>query len=492
VIGFNKPLSGRRPFQASAAAAWLIAISACSAPDRTTARQLGASLSIGFGENPEAGIQQSVRNIALEGLVRIDRDGRPRPWLAEQWAVSPDGLTWRLALRPGATFHDNQAATASIVREIVAKDLPEYVGPVFDDVRQIQASGPYELEFSLKRRSSFLLEGLDLLIQQPGVLPIGTGPFSVTTRTPNEVEMRANQSYYGGRPLIEHVVFKSYDSVRSAWADRLRGQVDMLYEVGPDALDSLRASTQTRIYPFQRSYAFLVILNTRNPKLRNRVLRRALNAAVDRPALVVEALSGHGTPADGPVWPYHWAYSQDLPRFHLEPRFVGSGDHAVQLTCLVTKDQSHERMGLVLQRQLRAIGVELTFEQASPDQILARSQAGDFEAVLADVRMGPSLLRQYQLWDTSAPFNWGRFSSASVDQALDDIRGAPDDAAYKAGVADFQRAIVDDPPAIFLAWAERLRAVSTRFEVHEEPGRDILSTLRLWRPAAGSQLSSRN
>ena len=49
---------------------------------------------------------------------------------------------------------------------------------------------------------------------------------------------------------------------------------------------------------------------------------------------------------------------------------------------------------------------------------------------------------------------------------------------YRAGVAAFQRAIVDDPPAIFLAWSERARAVSTRFDVPVEPGRDILSTLR--------------
>jgi ABC-type transport system substrate-binding protein len=92
------------------------------------------------------------------------------------------------------------------------------------------------------------------------------------------------------------------------------------------------------------------------------------------------------------------------------------------------------------------------------------------------------MVRPYWFWHTDGPYNWGKFSSVPVDTALDSIRHAPDDAAYKAGVAAFQRAIVDDPPAIFLAWSERARAVSTRFEVPVEPGRDILSTLRLWRP----------
>ena len=38
---------------------------------------------------------------------------------------------------------------------------------------------------------------------------------------------------------------------------------------------------------------------------------------------------------------------------------------------------------------------------------------------------------------------------------------------------------MDDPPAIFLAWSERARAVSNRFVVPPpEAGRDVLSTLR--------------
>jgi hypothetical protein len=80
-----------------------------------------------------------------------------------------------------------------------------------------------------------------------------------------------------------------------------------------------------------------------------------------------------------------------------------------------------------------------------------------------------------------------------VDAALDAIRHAPNDDAYKAGVAAFQKAIVDDPPAIFLAWGERARAVSTRFELPPvEPGVDILPTLRLWRPATDKRLVSPN
>jgi len=98
--------------------------------------------------------------------------------------------------------------------------------------------------------------------------------------------------------------------------------------------------------------------------------------------------------------------------------------------------------------------------------------------------LGPSFFRQYSFWHSGSPYNWGHYSNPKVDAALDAIKTAQTEDEYKAGAAAFQNSIIEDPPAIFLAWSERARAVSTRFDVHSEPGRDILSTLRLWRPVA--------
>jgi ABC-type transport system substrate-binding protein len=113
-------------------------------------------------------------------------------------------------------------------------------------------------------------------------------------------------------------------------------------------------------------------------------------------------------------------------------------------------------------------------------------QNGDFDIVLMDVIQGPGLLRPLWFWGSNEPFNWGGYSNRDVDAAFKAIRLAANDDEYKAGVAALQRAIADDPPAIFLAWRERARAVSTRFDVPAEPGRDILRTLRLWKPSGGA------
>jgi len=79
-----------------------------------------------------------------------------------------------------------------------------------------------------------------------------------------------------------------------------------------------------------------------------------------------------------------------------------------------------------------------------------------------------------------------------IDRALDRIRNATSDDVYRDAVRNFERVASDDPPAVYLAWGERARAVSKRFAVPAgDPGRDVLATLRLWKPASSTEQHAR-
>jgi peptide/nickel transport system substrate-binding protein len=445
---------------------------------------LTSALTIGFGlasgQDQEAGLQGLARSIALEPLVNFEQDGRTRGRLAESLTTSADGLTLRVGLRSGARFHDGQPVTATLVRDILQKELPAHLGPVHDDISAIDVTGDNQIEFRLKRRSTLLAEGLDILVRQKAGSAIGTGPFVVGRSTESEVEMTANETYYLGRPLISKLIFKPYASIRSAWADMLRGQVDMLYDVGQDALNSLQQSSNARIFTYERPYAYVVVLNVQKPHLKDRELRIALNSAINREALTKIAFDGHGAPAGGAVWPKNWAYDSDLPIFKYDPKELVSSTERRKFVCIFA-DSSFERLVLAMKRQLQSVGVDLEPRFMPLDQALEEVRAGNFDGFLADLGYGPNLLRPYFFWHSSGPLNWGHYNNARADTALDRIRHAQSDDEYKAGVSEFQRAVLEDPPAIFLVWGERARAVSTRFQVPEEPDRDILSTLRLWR-----------
>jgi len=480
----------------TSAIAVLIALAGCGGSHGGAKRREPVTLRIGFGlaagASADFGIAQAVRNMAVEQLMSIPRDGRTGPRLAAGWSASADGLTLRVHLRPAITFDDGRPVNAAAVCAVLQADLPDALGPAFEDIAAIRAISALDVEFTLRQRSTFLLEALgSVSIADPTSKESGTGPFSVQARSHGEVEMRANARYYGGMPLIDRVILKPYASVRSAWADMLRGQVDMLYEVGVDALDSLESSNDVNIFTFQRTYAYLLLLNVRKPALRDPAFRRRLNAAIDRRALIDDVLRGHGTPAEGPISPRHWAYTADLPPFTFQPAAAVPDRSPHRLTVLFA-EPSLERLAIAIQRQLQAAGVEITLAPVTADEFDSRLRAGNFDAVLSDYLLGPNLVRPYKYWYSNGPLNFGHYRSKAVDDALDGIRRAADDNGYKAGVAAFWRAIVNDPPAVFLAWPERARAVSTRFSVPVDADRDIFpSTLHLWKPAAETQQSAR-
>jgi hypothetical protein len=130
----------------------------------------------------------------------------------------------------------------------------------------------------------------------------------------------------------------------------------------------------------------------------------------------------------------------------------------------------------------------MQIEQAAQEQIMQAGRSNNFDAILIDAISGPSVFRTYRFLYSKVALKIKPRSSTSIDSALDRIHHAASDDEYRAGVTALQEAIVKDPPALFLAWGERARAVSRKFDVvTEEKGRDIFHDLRLWRPAGAQQ-----
>jgi peptide/nickel transport system substrate-binding protein len=484
-----------------ACANWLFvlatAMSAGCGSSPRTAAIAPVALRIGVGnmapDNPLGGIKVVAANQSFEGLVRIGPDGRPRPWLAKSWRVSDDRRSMVIELRPEARFHDGSPVTASIVVASLRAALPAFLGPVFEDIDNIAASiDSHQIVITFKRPSPFLLESLEATIKKPGAPSIGTGPFALTGPTSSN-EMRANADYYLGKPTIDRIVVTSYPSVRSAWAEMLRNNIDMLYEVGADAASSMQEATNVSTFSFVRSYQYVIILNVRAPKFSSPNVRRALNAAINREEVVRDGFDGHATAADGLVWPQNWAFSPTAAKVGFDPQAAAAqlkSAPKISFTCLVPTD--YERVALVVQRQLAAVGVTMNVDATTPDRAFQALGNPSFDAVLVDIVDGPSLLRPYEYWHTGGSMNLESISRANFDAALDRIRHAASDDEYRIGVADFQNVTTEDPPAIYLAWGERSRAISKRFDVPVEPGRDVLSTLRLWKPVANERHASRN
>jgi ABC-type transport system substrate-binding protein len=410
-----------------------------------------------------------------------------------------------LTLRKDVFFHDGthlipELAVPAFKQSMVVPQAPSS----FSSVRSVTASGD-GIDVTLSEPNSFFLPDLAYTgVKLPGKSQIATGPFKVTHSDKQQVALQAFDQYYKGHPTIAAIHVTNYPTLRNAWAALMRDETDMLYEVGRDAQDFVQAESRVKTYTFGRPYYSVLVFNVRHPILKRTDVRRALNEAVDRTALIRDAMNGRGRPADGPLVPEHWAYSTssrpfefnpiaarlmfDQARLRVQPSTGGRMPSRFSFTCLVWNDPRFERLAVLIQKQLADVGVEMRLVSLPLDQLGERVGKGDFDAFLIEFA-GRSLRWVYDWWHSHEA---GRIDSGyrSADAVLDRIKAAVTDDEVRQGVAELFKILHEDPPGAFLSWHMTSRAVSTKFDVAFEADRDVFGNVWRWRPA-GTQQAAR-
>jgi peptide/nickel transport system substrate-binding protein len=489
---------------------------ACDKADSVPKPRIPESLVIGYpegiGTGEGGGAAQLAEVLAIEPLTRIGADGRAVPHLATGWEWSDENRAMTLTLRPNVFLHDGRLLTASlaaeILRSVMAQAIIEGKQTSFDEVTGITTRGDLDIVLTMKRPSSFLPEDLSLPFgifpkREKGAAPkpaIGTGPYQIVSRSDTEIVLKRFERYYRGPALIPQVVIQSFESLRTAWADFLRGGLGMVTDLPPDTVELVK-SDDIEILSFRRPYQYLLAFNARIPALSNPQVRRALNIAIDRDVFVKNVLHEHGAAASGPIWPGHWAYNAALQPYKADPaeavrllesagfRLQASHDPArpparLRFSCIVPEGFiTYERVVLELQRQLFAIGVDLEVDALPVRSYGQLMNAGKFEAAFIDLISAPSLNRPYMFWrsarEKSGQLNVFGYENPEAERLFQTIREARDDEDVRQATHQLQRVFMQDPPALFIAWNQRSRAVRRELGVAADSGEDPL--LSLWR-----------
>ena len=325
--------------------------------------------------------------------------------LATDYFLSEDGLTWTFTLRDNAYFTDGEKVTAEDVVFTLqkAKEAKSSVDLTF--VESVSAADDSTVIIRLSRPTSILLNTLASVGIVPehaydenyGRNPIGSGPYKFVEWTSQEqILFTANEDYYGKKPSIKSVtvVFMSEDAALAAVQ---AGKVDVAYssatlgntEVSGYHVEALTAADN-------RGFTLPVEPDTGkttesgapigNNVTCNLEIRRAIAYAIDRQQIADTVLNGFGRPAysenDGMPW--------NNPDVKIETDIEYSkklladagwkdadGDGIVEknglkaeFRCLYPAgDSVRQAVGMAAAQQLEAIGIKVTVEGKSWDEI---------------------------------------------------------------------------------------------------------------------------
>ncbi|MEV0611685.1 ABC transporter substrate-binding protein [Nonomuraea sp. NPDC050404] len=245
------------------------------------------------------------------------------PRLAATWKADEDVKTWRFTLAKGATFHDGTPVTAEDVVWSLRRlrDTPGGASRLPGiKTSGIEADGDTVVLTSdypnadlplLVRLSTFVLKkDTEDVSNAPG-----SGPFKLGWYRDGNARLVRNDAWHGGRPYLDAIEVKIFESPQAMANALLGGQIDVASNAGAVAARTAAARPGVQVLRRPNDMSMPIVMRTAegSPFADPRV-REALRLAVDREAMVKQVLSGYGRVANDVLGTGDAAYAKDLPQ----------------------------------------------------------------------------------------------------------------------------------------------------------------------------------
>ncbi len=350
------------------------------------------------------------------------------PGLAESWEVSDDGLEYTFKLRPGVKFQSTDFFTPT--REMNADDV------LFSFERQFDADSPWHqyvpgaaweyfngmgmpdliksiekvddmtVKFTLnKPEAPFLANlGMDFAsvmskeyadqlaandkMSQLNQQPLGTGPFEfVNYQQDAVIRYRANEDYWKGKEAIDDLVFAITTDAAVRLQKLQAGECHIFPYPNAADVESLKSNQDLTVMQQEGLNVAYLAYNTSQAPFDKTEVRKALNMAINKQAIVDAVFQGAATPAKNPIPPTMWSYNESIQDDPYDPEAAkkmledaGVKDLKMKVWAMPVARPymlNARRAAELIQSDLAAIGVDAEVVSYEWAEYLSRSKEKD-------------------------------------------------------------------------------------------------------------------
>lgn len=268
-----------------------------------------------------AGTKEILFNI-FEGLVKSDKNGDLMKALASDYTISGDGLVYTFTLRDGVRFHNGNAVTAEDVKYSLERASGLLDGtPLISSlsvITNVEILDEKTVQVTVGGANTELIYSFTAAIIPAGSgedesgTPIGTGPFSFVSYTPQVgIVVKKNADYWQqGLPYLDEVTFKIVTSADTALLELQGGSIDIYPYLTDSQATELAGSFQILSAPSAVVQA--LFLNNADPLLSDVRIRQAICYALDKDLVNEFVAGGRATLISGAMLPTLTTYYTDL------------------------------------------------------------------------------------------------------------------------------------------------------------------------------------
>jgi len=460
----------------------------------------GGELSFALATSPDtldphrSGLAVSVRVIRTihDSLVVQLPDHTIKPWLATEWEISEDGLSYTFKLREDVKFHDGTPFNAEAVKYNFDRILDpatkaSNAAALLQPYRSSEVLDEYTVKLNLATPSRAFLGNLSQALlgivspaaaqkygDQLGQHPVGTGPFKFVKWEENAgIQVERNPGYKWapelvtnqGAPYLDGIDFRIVPEEATRIGSVQSKQVLAAETVPPQHILTLEKDPNFQLLQTNTvGLPYTLFFNKDREPWNELKARQAVQLAVDVDTIVKTLYLGTYERAWSPLTPGTFGYDASLEQ-SIKPDIPKANQLLDELGWvrgedgIRTKDgkkltlryvdgtpnrEKRNDIAVMIQQQLKQIGIAVEVEITKDIRTVVYTN-GDYDLYgNSQVNSDPNALYSfYHSYDPKGQASLSRLNDPDVDQWLEQGRVEKDDSKRAELYKQVQHYIID-------------------------------------------------
>ena len=365
------------------------------------------SLSGGFDPMTTSGAVTVAANWhTLEGVTELDPVTREvHAALGADLPEQVDETTWQVTLRDGAVFHNGADVTADDVvysfERVMDPENNSFYRDFIDFLDSVEAVDENTVQFNLDYEFSLVPERLSVVKVVPeelvesdydafNALPVGTGPYEITSATPDDViTFDRFDDYTGPRPAqAAGMNWQLLADSAARVTAQTSGTVHAIEDVPYIDVPSLESADGVDVESVQSFGLLFLMFNTQEEPFDDPLVRQAFHYAIDTESIIETGLLGNAAAASSFLPETHENYNEAANVYDHDPELAQellaeAGVDEIDITLLTTDTGWVADLAPLIKEDLDAVGINTTLDIGQSGGQYTKVDAGDYEVMVA-------------------------------------------------------------------------------------------------------------
>ncbi|MBU2547576.1 MAG: hypothetical protein KKB20_04110 [Proteobacteria bacterium] len=439
--------------------------------------------------------QLVLRNI-FESLTARDDKLDVVPELASSWELI-DPVTWEFSLKKGVVFHNGDEFTAKDVkftfdRVLGARGMGGLTSPrrdLFSSIGSVEIVDPYTIRFHTRHPWAILPKMLSLQEIVPRKYmeavggeafnrePVGTGPFRLESFPSGDRIMLSRFQDHRGfkrlteaecQGLIERLVFEVVPLPIDRIAKLKSGRAQLIFNVPPSAVGILETTPGIQVVSTRATRSHFAEINCAKPPFGDARLRRALNLAVDMPAVVDNVLLGRGQILSTILQSNSFGYNDFLKPYPFDPasarKLIESSGYPPKRPLIIQGHVSYLELGNALVLFYTKAGLKASLQATDlyrPDTLGPGAPWDLYIGSWGNSTQDPEGIIPPKL-ATHGRGNFSGYSNGQVDRLVALAEDTTDSSLRADYYRRIQEIVYEDAPMVFGYASDEIYALNKR------------------------------